>query len=271
MRILKKVSALVAAFALTASMTVTAFGASAGWTDYLGFDGQKGHTWYEAVDGKIKGVSESGWTADIVQNGWGGIWGGQMSRKVNLVKGKQYHIKATFASKQNKWIFIKISTKENFAYGKWIWVKKGGSATVDETFTAKNNADTMTIGFGGEYGDREATDGKNHYAYVDGANGDGTKGAKIIAGKKDCDGDSAGKNTITCSNYSLEEEGAADTNTGSTDTNTGSTSTSTSTGTTTTTTTSTVATGDFSPYACAAAAVLAAAVIVVFARKRENN
>lgn len=67
----------------------------------------------------------------------------------------------------------------------------------------------------------------------------------------------------------FEGKSAASTGTNSTDTNTN-TNTTGSTGTTNNNTTSTtVATGDFSPMACGAAAILAGVALVVFARKRE--
>lgn len=257
MKTLKKISAAVLALALTVGMCVTTFAATAGWTDYLGFDGKPGHTWFEAADGTVKNVTETGWSAELKQIGWGGIWGGQMSRKIDLKKGEKYHIKCKLKSSGcDKWVFIKIATKEDFAFGKWIWLTKGSETTVDETFTAENNADSITFGFGGEYGDREATDGKAHYAYAG--------GAKKIAAKKDGAGDSGPHDkvftVITCSDYSLAAESATPTN--GTETS--------ATGTANTTPTS-VATGDFTPVACGAAAILAASVIVVFARKREND
>ncbi|MCI8955498.1 MAG: hypothetical protein HFG29_00740 [Eubacterium sp.] len=257
MKTLKKISAVVAALALTAGMCINVFAATAGWTDYLGFDGKKGHTWYEAADGKVTNITESGWQADLKQIGWGGIWGAQMYRKIDVVKGKKYHITCKLKSSDcNKWVFIKISTKEDFAFGKWVWLTKGTETTVDEVFTAEANADQITFGFGGEYGDREATDGNKHYAYAG--------GAKAIAAKKDADGDSGPHDktftTITCSGYSLTEDGAQPAG--------GTTTAATGTASTTTTT---VATGDFTPIACGAAAIIAAAAIVVFARKREND
>lgn len=266
MKTLKKISAAVLALALTVGMCVSTFAATAGWTDYLGFDGKKGHTWFEAADGTVKNITETGWTADLKQVGWGGIWGAQMTRNINVVKGKKYQIKCTLKSSGcDKWVFIKIATKENFAYGKWVWLTKGQAQTIDETFTAENNADTITFGFGGDFGDRESTDGSKHYSYAG--------GAKKIAAKKDAGGESGPHDktftVITCSDYSLTDAEAA-APAGGNETSAAGTGTSTSTGTASTTTTP-VATGDFTPIACGAAAVVAAAVIVVFARKREND
>ena len=267
MKTLKKISAAVVALALTVGMSVSTFAATAGWTDYLGFDGKKGHTWFEAADGKVTGITESGWSADLTQIGWGGIWGAQMSRKVDIVKGKKYHIKCTLkSSKVNKWVFIKIATKENYAYGKWVWLTKGQATTIDEDFTAENNANNITFGFGGEYGDRESVDGNKHYAYAG--------GASKIAAKKDADGESGPHDktltVITCSDYSLTESGVTPTNDPTGGTQQASSGTVGGTGGTTPSTT-TVATGDFTPIACGAAAIVAAAAVVIFARKREND
>lgn len=265
MKTLKKISAAVLALALTVGMCVSTFAATAGWTDYLGFDGKKGHTWYEAADGKVTNITETGWSAELKQVGWGGIWGAQMTRNVNVVKGKKYHIKATLKSSGcDKWVFIKIATKEDFAFGKWIWLTKGSATTVDEVFTAENNADTITFGFGGEFGDRESTDGTKHYSYAG--------GAKKIAAKKDAGGESGPHDktftVVSCSDYSLTEDGAEAATQAAPAGGTGTSTTGTGTASTTTTP---VATGDFTPIACGAAAVVAAAVIVVFARKREND
>ena len=69
-----------------------------------------------------------------------------MTRDVDVQKGKEYRITCKLKSTGcDKWVFIKIATKENFAYGKWIWLTKGSETTVDETFTAENNADTLTF------------------------------------------------------------------------------------------------------------------------------
>ena len=80
----------------------------------LGFDGKPGHTWYEAADGTVKNITETGWTAELKQVGWGGIWGAQMTRDVDVQKGKEYRITCKLKSTGcDKWVFIKIATKEN--------------------------------------------------------------------------------------------------------------------------------------------------------------
>lgn len=265
MKSLKRIAAVVAVLALTVGMSMNCFAAT--WEHYFGMDEKCKTVWYEGAecDGEPK-TSADGWTAKLKTIGWGGIWGAQMKQKISVKKGTEYQLKCTLKSSNcDKWVFIKIATKEDYAFGKWVRLKKGQATTIDETFTATANANQITFGFGGEFGDRESTDGSKHYSYADG-------GQKAIAATTDSDATFA--TTVSCSGYSLAEKQAAtasaQTTSNSTEQSTASSSTSTQSSTTTTTT-STVATGDFTPFACGAVALIAAAVIVVFARKREMN
>ena len=182
MKAFKKIVTIVLALTIIASTSNSTF-AKSGWKDYLGYDRKPGHTWYEAADGKITNIKKTGWTAALTQIGWGGIWGAQMSRQVNVVKGKKYRLKFKIKStKVNKWVFVSASTGNNYAYGKWIWLEKGKYQTINVKFKAKKNANHITFAFGGDYGDREEMDGTKHYAYAG--------GAQTIYSKKDADGDS---------------------------------------------------------------------------------
>lgn len=150
----------------------------------------------------------------------------------------------------DKWVVIKIATKENIAFAKWVKLPKNQAVTVDETFTAKCDANSIYFGLGGDFGDRD--DEKDLYTWAEG-------GKSAIS---DGDGDMAAKATvITCTDYSLAAPAAASDNQQN---NNGGNTTQPATNTTT------VATGDFGPYACAVAAIAAAAVIVVFSRKRKE-
>ena len=237
MKSLKKIAAVVATLALTVGMTANCFAAS--WQSYFG------------------------WTADMKTIGWGGCWGAQVKQPVKVKKGEEYTIKYTLSSsKCDKWVFVKIADKkENFAYGKWVKIKKGKSVSVNETFKAAADSDTLTFGIGGEFGDRKGIDkdATKRYSYASG-------GAASLN-----DGDPTYSTTVKCTGFSFEAKSAASTGTNSTDTNTNTnTNTTGSTGTTNNNATSTtVATGDFSPMACGAAAILAGVALVVFARKRE--
>jgi hypothetical protein len=254
MKALKRFSAVVAALALTVGMCANVM-AKPTWGHYIGFD--EGNTWYEASEGSFKLNSDTSWTATMNTLGWGGVWGYQVYQdssqgngSVEVKKGQEYTLKCTLkSSKLDKWVVIKIATKENIAFAKWVQLKKGQSTTINETFTAKCDANSIYFGLGGDFGDRE--DEKDLYTWAEG-------GQKSID-----DGDPTKSTVITCTDYSLAapvSETAA----------TGGSTNSVSTGTATTTTTA-VATGDFAPIACGAAAIVAAAVIVVFARKREND
>ena len=241
MKALKRIVVLVATLALTVGMCVSASAAES-WGHYIGFD--EGNTWYEASEGSFKLNSDTSWTATMNSLGWGGIWGYQVykdakSGQVKIEKGKEYQIKATLKSSDiDKWIHIKIATGDTSAYGKWIQLKKGQTYTLDETFTAAANADSIYFGLGGDFGDRE--DEKIAYQYA-------TGGAKSIDDK-----DPTLSTVITCDGFYLGEPATGNAESGNKKP-------------------AVVSTGDFQPIAFGAIAILAAAAVVVFARKRENN
>ena len=258
MKKFKKVMAVVAALALTAGMTVNCM-AKDTWGSYFGREQGKGHgIWFEGAEGTLQSQSADSWTAKIKEIGWGGIWGGQVYQNtkdgfgsVNVVKGKEYTLKATLKSSNcDKWVFIKIATKEDIAFGKWVRLKKGSSVTLNETFTAKCNANSIYFGIGGEFGDRDQVDEKAIYTYAEG-------GQDAIV--KETDQDALLATVISCTGYSLAEKTATQTNEATT----------AASGATTTTTT-TVTTGDFEPYAFGFMAIAAAAAVVVFSKKREQ-
>ena len=144
--------------------------------------------------------------------GWGGCWGAQVKQPVKVKKGEEYTIKYTLSSsKCDKWVFVKIADKkENFAYGKWVKIKKGKSVSVNETFKATADSDTLTFGIGGEFGDRKGIDkdATKRYSYASG-------GAASLN-----DGDPTYSTTVKCTGFSFEGKSAASTGTNSTDTNT---------------------------------------------------
>ncbi|MFR7644085.1 hypothetical protein [Eubacterium sp.] len=252
MKVLKRIAAVAATVALTVGMSASCFAAGT-WGHYIGFS--EGNVWYEASEGSFKENSATGWTANMDAIGWGGVWGYQVFQegkgKVDIKKGEQYTLKCTLKStKMDKWVVIKIATKENIAFAKWVKLPKNQAVTVDETFTAKCDANSIYFGLGGDFGDRD--DEKDLYTWAEG-------GKSAIS---DGDGDMAAKATvITCTDYSLAAPAAANDNQQN---NNGGNTTQPATNTTT------VATGDFGPYACAVAAIAAAAVIVVFSRKRKE-
>lgn len=261
MKTLKKIAAVVATLALTVGMCANCFAADA-WGHYFGMNEEDGTVWYEGAEGALTSQSEDGWTATLKSIGWGGCWGAQVFKEnVEIKKGTTYNLKCTLSSTNcDKWIYIKIAnnkgeTKSDMAFAKWVFVKKGSSVAVDETFTAGSDAKSIYFGFGGDYGDRQDSDkdAEIRYSYIPG-------GLTALKDKnKDGGGDPLSATKVSCSGFSFGEPQS--TNGGNENEQT----------TTKTTNTTTVATGDFTPIACGAAAVVAAAVIVVFARKRETE
>jgi hypothetical protein len=249
MKVLKRIAALAATVALTVGMSANCFAAGT-WGHYIGFS--EGNVWYEASEGSFKENSSTGWTATMETIGWGGVWGYQVfqdgSDKVSIKKGEQYTVKCTLkSSKIDKWIVIKIATGDDIAFAKWVKLPKGKAVTVDETFTAKCDANSIYFGLGGDFGDRE--DEQDLYTWAEGG------ASSISDGSSD---DSTKSTVITCTDYSLEAPGTSDSD-----------EQETSADTTTTASSSSVATGDFEPFACAAAAIIAGAVIVVFTKRKE--
>ena len=267
MKMVKKLVAVVAALTLTIGMASTAMAAS--WSTYFGLN--KG--WYEGTKGSLTSNSDSGWSAKIQSIGWGGCWGGQVYKKgVSIQKGKQYTISFTIkSSKLDKWVYLKIGDAKGkqMNLGKWLDCKKGKTVSVNETFTAKYNGNSVYFGIGGDFHDREGVktdeDAKVRYKYAPNKKLDGRLGPDAAADHP---------TVITVSGYSFGEAGSStnSNNTANANANANNgTVNSNGTVNTVTTTDSTVATGDFTPFACGATAVLAAAAIVVFAKRRQED
>ena len=261
MKLMKKIVAVVAALTLTLGMVTTAMAAS--WSTYFGLN--KG--WYEGTKGKLTSNSATGWSAKIDSIGWGGCWGGQVFQKVKIQKGKTYNVKFTIkSSKLDKYVYLKFGDEagKQMNLGKWLDCKKGKTVSVNETFTAKYNGDSIYFGIGGDFGDRKGVstdkDANVRYKYAPNKKLDGRLGSDAAADHP---------TVITVSGFSFGEAGSS---TGSNGTVNGGTAVnSNGTVNTVTTSDSTVATGDFTPFACGATAVLAAAAIVVFAKRRQED
>lgn len=259
MKTVKRLAAVVAALALTVGMSINCLAADT-WGYYFGMNEKLKSVWYEGAEGDLTAQTEDSWTAELKSIGWGGCWGAQVFQNteegfgdIKVEKGKEYNLKCTLSSSNcDKWVYIKVAKGENVAYGNWVYIKKGSSVTLDETFTAKTDASSIYFAFGGENGDRSGVDkdADIRYSYVPG--GLETLTTKHDGNEKEFDPTLATK--VSCKGFSLSEAGAAKEG---------------ETTTKTTGTTSTVSTGDFTPIACGAAAVVAASVIVLFARKRE--
>lgn len=241
MKALKRLVAVVAICALTVGLSANCMAAT--WGSYFGLH----RGWYEGADGELTEQTEDSWTANLIQLGWGGCWGGQVFQEdgsVDIKKGEEYQIKYTISSSNcDKWVYLKIAKKESIAFAKWVHVKKGKSVTVDETFTAKSDATSVYFGIGGEFGDRQESDAdaEVRYSYAPG-------GADALD-----DVDPTFSTKLKCTGFYLGEVQADGAKTSGNKSN------------------GSVSTGDFMPIACGTAAVVAAAVVVIFARKRETE
>ena len=266
MKTVKKFAAVVAALALTVGMSVNCLAADT-WGYYFGMNETLKSVWYEGAEGDLTAQTADSWTAELKSIGWGGCWGAQVFQNteqnfgnVKIEKGKEYNLKCTLSSSNcDKWVYIKIAKGETVAYGNWVYIKKGSSVNIDETFTAKADANSIYFAFGGENGDRSGVDDDAdiRYSFVPG--GVEALQAKHDGNEKEFDPTLA--TTVKCTGFYLGEPASAENAAPGEEATTAAT----------TGTTSTVATGDFTPIACGAAAVIAAAVIVLFARKRETE
>lgn len=267
MKLMKKLVAVVAALTLTLGMVSTAMAGS--WSTYFG----KNKGWYEGMGAKLASNSASGWTVKVTDIGWGGCWGGQVYQKgISIKKGQQYTIKFTIkSSKLDKWVYLKIGdTKgKKMNLGKWLDCKKGKTVTVNETFTAKYNGNSVYFGIGGDFHDRAGVstdeDAKVRYKYAPNNKLDSRLGPDAAADHP---------TVITVSGYSFGAASSGGSSNGSSSNGTvngGAAVNSNGTVNTVTTSDGTVATGDFTPIACGATAVLAAAAIVVFAKRRQED
>lgn len=172
--LVKKLAASTLAIVLVIAMGTQCFAAT--WGSYFG--GNEG--WDEAAVGKVNSQSSSGWTATLDPIGYGGIWGAQVFQdtakktgKVNVKKGQSYTLSFTMKSSNiDKWVYIKVATGEKVAYADWIELKKGKNYNYKVTFKAKNNANAIYFGIGGEFGDRSGVstepDAQIRYSYFKG-------------------------------------------------------------------------------------------------------
>ena len=180
---MKKIICLLITITLIIGSISTVSAAS--WITYFGLN--KG--WYEGTKGSLTYNSSTGWSAKIQSIGWGGCWGGQVYKKgVSIQKGKQYTISFTIkSSKLDKWVYLKIGDAKGkqMNLGKWLDCKKGKTVTVNETFTASYNGNSVYFGIGGDFHDREGVktdeDAKVRYKYAPNKKLDGRLGPDAAA------------------------------------------------------------------------------------------
>ena len=170
------------------------------WQSYFGAnDG----SWFEGAIGTLSNNTESAFKADMTQVGWGGVWGGQVKKSINVKKGQKYNISFNAKStKCNKYIYIKIATDDNLAKGFWVYLPKGKNVIVNEDFIAEADADQITFGIGGDPGDREGVDGDAsvRYAIFD---QQFAPTSHVQLTNLDCEGDFSRVTSIEISDYIL--------------------------------------------------------------------
>ena len=165
---MKKLLIMLCAIALVSGSLCTTTNAAV-WKHYFGINSG----WYEGAEASLVKNNYTNWTVKMQSMGWGGCWGGYVSRKINIRKGNKYRLKFSLKSTQfDKWVFVKIGNKSGtkIVYAKWINCKKGKTVKINKKIKAKYNAKRIYFGFGGDYGDREAandgTDAKIRYKYA---------------------------------------------------------------------------------------------------------
>lgn len=213
-RIAKKIAAAVLSLTLVLAVSTTCFGAV--WDSYFGASLTGADYWYEGSEGSISNANAvTGFTANVTNFGWGGVWGGQVflsnaSKLVDVKKGQQYTINFDVKSSTvPKYIYVKVSTGESLAYSFWQLIPGGSKVVkVRKTFTAKKDAKTVYFGIGGDAGDREGVstdeDAPIRYSvfkaqYKKDAKTELLKSDCVINGKQDF----ATASQITVSNFSV--------------------------------------------------------------------
>lgn len=174
------------------------------WDSYFGAN--DGSFWEGAL-GSLNNVSNTGFTARMEQVGWGGVWGGQARRAVNIKKGKKYCISFKVRSTNvDKYIYIKIAKQEALAHGFWEKLPKGQTVTVNESFIAKNDADQIIFGIGGDFGDRSGAsdlDADERYNIFDQQFGANAHTSLLL---NDANGDAAAATNIIVSDYTIRSD-----------------------------------------------------------------
>ena len=172
------------------------------WGTYFG--GNEG--WYEAGSGNLVSQTDTGWTVNLTELGWGGIWGDYIYQdksegygNIEIQKGSEYTVSFDLISLDcDKWVYFtvgKACNSQHGAYSEWIKLKKGVKTSYRKKFVAENNAEGITFGIGGEPGNRDEVtiDFDAEYRY------------SLISEKPS--EDYSASTTIECTNFSLIEGG----------------------------------------------------------------
>lgn len=132
------------------------------WTSYFGLDSG----WYEGSSGLLTSNTSNSFTAKVTSFGWGGCWGGQISRKVKIEKGKEYDVSFNIKSSNvDKYVYMLVGEGMKTAFSEWIKLPKGEEVSYNKTFVAEQDADKIIFGIGGDPGDRTGMEQDAEYRY----------------------------------------------------------------------------------------------------------
>lgn len=202
MSVLKRLIVFLLVVSLAIIPTFSRFvSADTNWDSYFG----RNQGWFEGALGELTTNTEKAFTASIADVGWGGVWGAQAKKNINIIKGQKYNISFNARStKVDKYIYIKISNGENLAKGFWVKLPVGQTVIVNEDFVANEDANQLTFGLGGEPGDRDEAgidvDASVRYAIFDQQFGANTHKQLM---SWDCNGDFSVATEIAISDFSL--------------------------------------------------------------------
>ena len=136
MKAFKKLSTAVLAITMTIAMCATCFAGS--WEGYFG----KNSNWNEGASGTMSQSTAGGFTMNIDEIGWGGVWGCQSHKDVSIKKGQKYTLQFNMQSEVvEKWVFFKITDdNDTMVYADWVHLIPGVTTNYKATFKAAQNA-----------------------------------------------------------------------------------------------------------------------------------
>ena len=169
------------------------------WATYFG---ARDSEWNKGVDGYLAKNKETEWTANVNDFGWIGVWGGLVSKEVNIKAGGEYELKFNMKSSEvDKFVYLEVDNEEKKIFGDWIFLPAGQDVEYDKKFITNEDAGTIYFGFGGDFGNvdtfMQGTDAKERYDLL------GDNYESILS--NDCGGDYRTDSIISCENFSLTE------------------------------------------------------------------
>ena len=168
------------------------------WTSYFGKDSD----WYAGGSGKLVENSNMGFTAEIDEAGWGGVWGVQVKKIFDGYYQLRGEISFSITSTIDKYVYVKMqarnSESEEQVDSFWIYIPKNTTQYVKKKINPFSY-DMISFGLGGDFGDCISDpDGVYRYSLL------GENYKDKLA--NDADGNAESSYTITVSDFKLEGE-----------------------------------------------------------------